>query len=310
MIGMIRSNTDISVRLNSWLVAGMLLLLSAQLWLLPLLVAQHAAWSLLVLLLLPLSLTCWAVIHEAIHGLLHPGKKTNEWLGRVLCMLFGVAFDIARYGHLMHHQLNRRWESEYYNRGKMTRLRANIGYYLNLFGGLYITELGLSFVVAVLPKQTSVWLMKLKASTKNDTYQQVIPQTSTRYFVERGGIGRVRVDTLGITLIYGSAFWLYGAHWPLLVAIVLLRAFVISVHDNSYHYATPRDNSVAAQEFSLHPALSKLFLHINYHNTHHHHAKTPWSHLPALSKEEPLPTPFFLGNLRQFRGPIGYGPGA
>ncbi len=53
------------------------------------------------------SPTHWALIHEAIHGLLLPGRVANERLARVLAILFGAPFRAVRFAHLRHHRYNR-----------------------------------------------------------------------------------------------------------------------------------------------------------------------------------------------------------
>ena len=52
--------------------------------------------------------THWALIHEAIHGVLLPGRAANEWLARVLAILFGVPFRAVRFAHPFERDLGKR----------------------------------------------------------------------------------------------------------------------------------------------------------------------------------------------------------
>jgi fatty acid desaturase len=71
-----------------------------------LLVAGHA-WAVWIVLLFPLvTVPQWALVHEAVHGHLHPHPGVNDRLGRVLAVLFLAPFDTLRFGHLSHHALN------------------------------------------------------------------------------------------------------------------------------------------------------------------------------------------------------------
>jgi fatty acid desaturase len=49
----------------------------------------------------------YAVIHEAEHGLLHPNRRINDWLGAGLALLFPAPYHLIRQGHLGHHRRNR-----------------------------------------------------------------------------------------------------------------------------------------------------------------------------------------------------------
>merc|ERR1711965_898248 len=80
-------------RLNLVLAAAMaavnlVQLAALPLWLLPL----DMRWG---LVLVPIVLTTpllWSVLHEAIHGILHPLGAVNDGIGRGLAALFGSPF--------------------------------------------------------------------------------------------------------------------------------------------------------------------------------------------------------------------------
>src|SRR4051812_23128419 len=92
--------------------------------------------------------THWALIHEAIHGVLLPSRAANERLARVLAILFGVPFRAVRFAHLRHHRYNRtRWgREEVYAPAERSAFAAHAMHYLRITFGLYVGELALSLL--------------------------------------------------------------------------------------------------------------------------------------------------------------------
>jgi fatty acid desaturase len=246
-------------------------LLALPLWLLP----QSLWWGVLVIApFFWLHSAHWALIHEAIHKNMHEDSVQNEAWGRLLSVLLGASFHVLRFGHLTHHQLNRDWHSEYVEKRTFFN---QIAYYTNLTVGLYLSEVIGSFLLALLPKRAFLALGRI--SFLRD-YPEVA-RTGDRFFYQRENIRPLREDVATITLLYVAAFWVYGAFWKVLLAFLIVRAVVISVMDNIYHYATPADNSQASKELWLHPALARLILFSNHHETHHLNPRLPWTSLEA-----------------------------
>src|SRR5436190_6148790 len=78
-----------------------------QLFMLPLvLLPANGWWAVTLIALVPLNLTLWALIHEAIHHNLPGGPKRNVLAGRLLSIVHGAPFAILQAGHLLHHRYN------------------------------------------------------------------------------------------------------------------------------------------------------------------------------------------------------------
>jgi fatty acid desaturase len=118
------------------------------------LLPQSGYWLLLLIPFTALTVAHWALIHEAVHGHLHPRHRVNEALGRLLGVLFGGSFAVLRFGHLSHHTLNSRpsERAELYDPAAVPRWRATVAFYLRLFWGLYLAEF-LSSLVCFLPRR-------------------------------------------------------------------------------------------------------------------------------------------------------------
>src|SRR5919198_37020 len=128
---------------NVWLAAVAVALSLFQLFVVPFaLLPVAAGWGWALLSLVLMTTPFWSLVHEAIHGTLFPGRAANDRTGRVLAVLYGAPFPLLKAGHLLHHRYSRtrRERSEIYDPEVTTWGRAAPGYYLRLFGGLYLLE--------------------------------------------------------------------------------------------------------------------------------------------------------------------------
>ncbi len=295
----IASTSAIPGTTNRWLIAGIvafhLLILGALPWLL----AQSMWWGMLLVGLAFIHITHWALIHEGIHKLLVPNTAANDRLGRLLGIMLGASFHVLRFGHLMHHKLNRDWYSEWVEE---RTLGSKLGYYWHLLFGLYVTEVATSILIAILPNETAIRLAR-RTVFKHAPEAAVAGE---RFFYTRNHVRAVRQDMALSVLLYGVALWHFGALWPMLVAFFLVRAFVISFLDNIYHYATPADNSKAGKELLVPGFYGLLLLNGNYHETHHLNPDVPWTSLPDTHNAQGrvFNGGFIDHGLQQFHGPL------
>ena len=267
------------------------------LWLLPL--APDWAWALLPLALL--TNPFWSLIHEAIHDLFHANKTVNGFFGRLLAILFGSPFRILRLSHLLHHKLNRMpvEGTEYYDRGMRTKRAAAPGYFFQILLGLYLVEVA-SPLYFFLPRKV---LGKFR--------ERFLPAQSVSSILMQNWLGieslrEIRRDGLLTVLWLSLSFYLYGQFWPLLLAVLLTRGFLISFLDNVYHYETPVNDVFYAKNLRLPAALAKLLLNFNLHGIHHINPAISWINLPKAFDVEggKFQGGYFAAALRQLHGPI------
>jgi fatty acid desaturase len=256
--------------------AGMVAFHAAVLVAVPLLAP---ALAVLLLGLLPLSVVQWGLIHEAIHKHLHDDAAMNDRQGRLLGICLGASFHVLRFGHLMHHRMNRHWHGEHQRR---PGLGGALYYYANLCFGLYLGEVITSLLLTFLPRP---WFLRVARATFLRGYADVAV-AGERFFYQRRHVRMVRWDMLASLALYALAFALYGTAAWWLATCLAGRAMVISFLDNMYHYATPADNSKAGKELQLPPLVSALLLHSNYHETHHLNPDVPWRALPQLHAQQ------------------------
>jgi fatty acid desaturase len=266
-------------------------------WLLPL--DRAYGW----LLVLPLLITnnWWAFIHEAIHGTMFPDRGINRLAGRVQAILYGAAFDLLRWGHLLHHGLSRteRERSEVYAQGRDRPACFALAYYFRLLGGLYLFEV-LGSVLLLLPGR---WLRGLGA--RLDSPCNLVGPLVDK-LLERTILRAARLDTAAILVLYAVAFLLYGDHGWMLVLALAGRGLLISLVDNVFHYGTPLDDTRYARNLELPSWAAGLFLHFNLHGAHHLKPALPWQALPGFHRASGagFQGGFLQAVVSQFRGPI------
>lgn len=248
-----------------------------QLFVLPLaLLPASMGWAWTLLALVPLNLTLWALIHEAIHQNLPGGARMNAAAGRLLAIVHGAPFGILQSGHLLHHRYNRtvRERAEVYDPRTTPRVRAAISYYFRLLGGLYAYE-ALTVLLCLLPARVA------GAARRRIDGPDTVAGMILALFESPARRRELRVDALLIVALYGASAVAYGAQAWLLALVWYARALAISLNDNAYHYGTPLDDVRYGRDLAAGPLTRRFLLNFNLHGAHHLAPRMRWSDLPA-----------------------------
>jgi len=288
-------------RLNLNLCIAMLAVQFLQIIAMPIFLANYP-WIMaaIILFLIPLNTPFWSLIHEAVHKNLHHKAPINDALARLMSVVFGASFDVLRFGHLMHHQYNRHWESEVYDENKHIKCIFWLNHYFKMLGGLYLTEVLTSFLIAISPLPVARRITQ--ATLSDERHRQAVLNA----LLKPATVRRLRLDCIAIVLFYSGSFMLFGVNWPVLAFWIIGRGVMISLMDNAYHYGTPADNSVIAKELSVPKGIATFILNFNHHATHHRNVSLPWTELKAAHDEQQLAYTEGLGSALfvQFKGPI------
>lgn len=299
------ATASIPLRTNLWLCAALTAVNLGMVALVPVaLLPLSPLWGLALAVPVLATPTLWSLIHEAIHGSLHPDRTWNDRLGRGLSVLFGSPFQVLRLGHLMHHR---------FNRTELNRIEVSVGtpsrrdraaYFARLFGGLYLGEVAAA-LLAVLPDRFWRPIIRLAFGAEAQDGRSMWA-SARKQLLKEPGRSRMRLDGLVIVTGLGISFALYGQHWWMLSAALMGRAFLVSVLDNVYHYANPLDDPLAARDLALPRPLQALLLNFNLHATHHRAPATPWNALPEAQRRLGGSFEGALGPalFRQLAGPI------
>jgi fatty acid desaturase len=251
--------------------------------------------------------THWALIHEAIHGVLLPSRVANERLARVLAILFGVPFRAVRFAHLRHHRYNRTpWgREEIYDPSQRSVFAAYVLHYLRITCGLYVGELALSLLCWLPRPFLQRHLHALCPDTSDGTPGMAV--VADREVLSARALAQIRLDAVCIFVLYVAAFVLYGPRWPILAGLLAARAFISSQLDHAPHHATPLERRDHALNLTAPRWLQYVLLNFNFHRAHHRHPHVPWRSLPRFADAEPADIPFVRGVLRQWLGPVALG---
>ena len=304
------SSVQIPARTNIALTVGMVALCGLFYLVLPTTLLRESRWFGLLLVAFTLtSNTYWAIIHEAIHGKIHPSKRVNNLMGRVLCVFFGSPFQVLRFGHLMHHRFNRSPidRTEVYAAPEGPSAFARRMYYFKLLGGLYLMELFAS-VLAMFPKRYFAgFVMWVFGEVAEDG--RTMKVAAEGQLLMRPGYTRAQIDGLLATALFGLSFWAYGENWWMLALALFGRAFLISFFDNAYHYGNQLDDALAGYNLHLPKALEVFVLNFNMHATHHRYPRSPWTAMPGAfqADREVYHHPYLAAAGRQLKGMIGVG---
>lgn len=258
-----------------------------------------------LLLLLPITLltnTYWALIHEAIHSNFHTNRALNERAARGMAISFGTVFHLVRFGHLLHHQYNRTGIdlTEGYDPKNEKHWAAQCRYYFQVFWGLYATEI-IGPIFLFLPRQLIVAIAE-KLLAADSPHLSV----GKKVLLKPSNLWKMRLDAIIMYVSLCVAFKLYGAWWPALLAMIVIRGHLISFADNLPHYGTPIDDVRYSYNMNMPRLFQKLILNFNMHRIHHEYPNIPWTGLPQqfTAQKDVFDVNYFVQGWRQWRGVI------
>ena len=268
-------------------------------WLLP----ENHWWALTIFPLALLNNPLWALIHEAVHDVLHPSDAINEAAGRLLSILFGAPFQILRQTHLSHHKFNRspfEKGTEIYRPEKVSRLKASVSYYLYIVCGLYLLEVFSAFIF-FLPRKLFETVGQRLAGTGSLQEKWLAAK-----FSDDTRRRQIRFDGLAIIIVFGLSALAYRHSWQVFLYIIVMRAFLVSVMDNVYHYRTPINVTVSGYNLSAPGLVAFALLNFNLHRVHHTNPSVPWTMLPAFLHRhaDTCDRNLLLAIFDQFLGPV------
>jgi fatty acid desaturase len=289
----------IPARLNLLLLAVASVASAALLWL-----ASHAeSWLVLGGAAVAFSFTAntlFSLMHESVHGLLHPRASWNRWGGRFAAAFFPTSLTLQRGFHLTHHRNNRSPQERFDCIEPGDIAWAKRLHWYGILSGLYwvVTQLGL-LLYLVAPMLLRVPVLRRMGS-------RIAEQSSSREYLkvfdEADGL-TARGELLGclafqsvmlgmLNLDFAGWAWCYAAfavHWS-----------ALQYADHAY---SPLDAHDGAWNLRVNPVSRALFLNYHYHRAHHRHPQTPWLYL-ARHVDPAEPQPSFLGMwLSMWRGP-------
>lgn len=244
--------------------------------------------------------TMFALLHEAVHGVLHDNAFVNRQAGRWAAAFFPTSFELQRSYHLVHHRNNRTPAErfDYIQPGEVRWLKYAQWY--AILTGLYwaISVIGVLSYFFVprfvrrrfLPaRETTV-----ARQTGSATYLAALDQLPPL---------RTRLEILFACAVQVALFYLLDLDWVAWAACY--AAF--GLHWSSLQYAdhafSPLDERDGAWNLKANPISRAFFLNYHYHLAHHRRPELPWLYLKEFVRpDEPQPS-FLRVWLAMWSGP-------
>jgi fatty acid desaturase len=284
---------------NLAIIAGALAADAACLW-----YAAHApSWWAIALAAILFSFsnhTLFAIVHEAVHGVLLPSRTANELAGSMLAATFPQSFCLQRAFHLSHHR-NNRTDSEFFDGigpDDLAWVKRWQWY------GILLGEYWLRVPVAGLLWLVCPWL--LRRPFLRDPSQQVVRSWGGYGVLEaldRVPAVRSRCEILWAIAVQMAAWHWLGLNWTAWVCCY--GAFAINWGSLQYaaHAFSERHVRNGAYDLLAPWPLRWALLNYHLHRAHHVQPNMPWTALPSLVDVTRL-RPSFLGQyLAMWGGP-------
>jgi len=236
----------------------------------------------------------YAIIHEADHGMLFPDRRLNDAGGIVMSTFFPAPFHLLRQGHLGHHLRNRSDDEAFdlYFEGEHPVWKA-----MQLYG----TITGFYWVVVVL---SNLVVLAFPFVLNRKYFEFDRPSAAFMDALNPRYARAIGVEALVVLLVHTAI--VAGLGVPPAQYAVMYAGFGISWSAMQYvhHFGTERHVLKGARNLWIWGPLDALWLHHNWHLTHHRHPTVPWPYLPRLGRTEDPARGFLpLHYLRMWRGP-------
>jgi fatty acid desaturase len=221
----------------------------------------------------------FCLAHEAVHRKLHRNPRLNVGMGILLFTLFPGSVHFFEVAHLLHHRRNRSNDEleDYVLPGENPWFKR-IMYFL-LISGLFWLLLPLSSImVAMIPAK------RIRLPHPQDGAGSF---RKFAQFLNDVRPGRVRRDLALTALVWVIAFPLLHLHFFGIAFCYAAFGFSWASQQYIYHVRTPRHAVLGAYDLKLWKPLALLYLHFNYHLTHHLAEWVPWNYLPSIAAQQP-----------------------
>jgi fatty acid desaturase len=261
------------------------------------LTALATTWWQLALLAIAFGVvgnSVYSIIHEAEHHMLHPNVVVNDTLGAFMALFFPAPYHLIRQGHLCHHRANRSDDEAFdlYFAGDSALVK-----WLKFYGiitGVYWIMVALSNLVVLL----FPFLVKRQLYEFDEPFAKFVDVLDPKYWT------LIRLEAFLAIVLHTAIVW--GLDIPAVNYLIVYFGFGFSWSAMQYvhHFGTARHVTEGTRNLWIFAPLDCLWLHHNWHLTHHKQPTVPWIHLPSLGRRQD-PERGFLPwyYLRMWRGP-------
>jgi fatty acid desaturase len=256
-----------------------------------------SAWLQVVLLAAAFAIvgnSVYSIIHEAEHRMLHSNPRVNDTLGTIMALFFPAPYHLIRHGHLCHHRFNRSDHEAFdlYFEGDLPVVKW-IKFYGIITGVYWVTVAMANIAVLVCP-----FLLKRKFLEFDQPIAEFVDSLDERQW------RLIRIEALLAVALHTSIVLFMGI--PLLNYFLVYFGFGFSWSAMQYvhHFGTERHVLRGTRNLWLFAPVDLLWLHHNWHLTHHQQPTVPWLYLRRLGRAQDPHREFLVWHyLRMWRGP-------
>lgn len=260
--------------------------------------AAHATsgWGLLLLAMLfgVVGNSIYSTIHEAEHRMLHPDAAVNDCLGAILALFFPAPYHLLRQGHLCHHRANRSDDEAFdlYFDGDLPAVKW-LKFYGIITGVYWLMVVASNFVVLFAP-----FLLQRRYYEFDRHFAKFLDVLNPRYW------RLMQVEAFSAIALHSLIVWGLGIPPINYAAVYFGFGFSWSAMQYVHHYGAERHVLRGARNLWLLAPIDAIWLHHNWHLTHHKQPTIPWVYLPRLGRDQDPAREFLVWHyLRMWRGP-------
>jgi fatty acid desaturase len=250
--------------------------------------------ALLALAMAVVGNSMYSTIHEAEHRMLHPNPRVNDLVGTIMALFFPAPYHLIRHGHLCHHRFNRSDHEAFdlYFDGDIPLVKW-LKFYGIITGIYWMTVVLANVAVLVCP-----FLLQRKFLEFDQPIAEFVESLDARQW------RLIKVEAALAILLH--AMMILGFGIPLLTYFLVYFGFGFSWSAMQYvhHFGTERHVLRGTRNLWLFAPIDAVWLHHNWHLTHHRQPTVPWIYLPRLGREQDPQRDFLIPHyLRMWRGP-------
>ncbi len=243
--------------------------------------------------------TLFALLHEAVHGVLHPDRRVNEALGRVLAAMFPTGLGLQRAFHLGHHRRNRTpaEQFDYLRPGDRPLLKRAQWYAI-------LTGLYWAFVpLGALAYLVSPRLFRARGLRGTGALARQTSAEAMFAGLDGAPSGRLRLEilfSLALQAALAAALGLSLGGWLLCYAAFAVNWSSLQYADHAFSRLDVREG---AWDLRVNPLVRLVLLNYTCHRAHHKHPEVPWIHLPRHVDERAVRPAYLATWLAMWAGP-------
>lgn len=207
----------------------------------------------------------FSILHEAVHGLIHPHSKTNDFIGFIAGTFCLTPFAAWKIAHLKHHL----WTGNI-NQDPTFVILKNYDEYSELKKRLIELSWRKGLPLLALLQHFGFWIFSLKSIffLKNGLSLIV---TFIFYAVVLSQLGLIDV----VVCLIGIGFYFH-----LYEEVIIPQHVGLHSTDGSDHHTYHWQQLELTRSWYLHPVIEKYaVLNMNYHTEHHLFPDLPWHQL-------------------------------